>query len=86
MTVPILLPIATEVYGIDPIHFGVVVVVNLVLGFLSPPVGLCFFVAAAVTGAKPGKMFLVTLPFFFVSCLMLVLLSLIPSLSTFFAR
>lgn len=84
MTVPILLPIATEVYGIDPIHFGVVVVVNLVLGFLSPPVGLCFFVAAAVTGAKPGKMFLVTLPFFFVSCLMLVLLSLIPSLSTFF--
>ncbi|RVL34881.1 TRAP transporter large permease subunit, partial [Sinorhizobium meliloti] len=74
------------VYGIDPIHFGVVVVVNLVLGFLSPPVGLCFFVAAAVTGAKPGKMFLVTLPFFFVSCLMLVLLSLIPSLSTFFAR
>jgi tripartite ATP-independent transporter DctM subunit len=86
MTVPILLPIATEVYGIDPIHFGVVVVLNLVLGFLSPPVGLCFFVAAAVTGAKPGKMFLVTLPFFFVSCLMLVLLSLIPSLSTFFAR
>ena len=42
MTVPILLPIATEVYGIDPRHFGVVAVVNLVLGLLSPPVGLCF--------------------------------------------
>lgn len=81
MTVPILLPIATEIYQIDPRHFGVVVVMNLVLGLMSPPVGLSFFVAAAVTGAKPGKMFLVTLPFFLISCAALVLLSLFPSLS-----
>jgi tripartite ATP-independent transporter DctM subunit len=81
MTVPILLPIATDVYGIDPHHFGVVVVINLVLGLLSPPVGLCFFVAAAVTGAKPGKMFLVTMPFFLITCVLLVLLSIFPSLS-----
>jgi TRAP-type C4-dicarboxylate transport system permease large subunit len=80
MTVPILLPIATDVYGIDPRHFGVVVVVNLVLGLLSPPVGLCFFVAAAVTGAKPGKMFIVTLPFFIITCVLLVLLCYFPSL------
>lgn len=81
MTVPILLPIATEVYHIDPRHFGVVVVVNLVLGLMSPPVGLSFFVAAAVTGAKPGKMFIVTLPFFLICCVALVLLSLFPALS-----
>ncbi|MCO5145175.1 MAG: TRAP transporter large permease [Aquamicrobium sp.] len=81
MTVPILLPIATDVYGIDPHHFGVVVVINLVLGLLSPPVGLCFFIAAAVTGAKPGKMFLVTMPFFLITCVLLVLLSIFPSLS-----
>lgn len=81
MTVPILLPIATDIYHIDPRHFGVVVVVNLVLGLMSPPVGLSFFVAAAVTGAKPGKMFLVTLPFFVISCVALVLLSIFPSLS-----
>ena len=81
MTVPILLPIATEIYHIDPRHFGVVVVMNLVLGLMSPPVGLSFFVAAAVTGAKPGKMFIVTLPFFLISCIALVLLSLFPSLS-----
>lgn len=86
MTVPILLPIATEVYGIDPRHFGVVVVVNLVLGLMSPPVGLSFFVAAAVTGAKPGKMFLVTLPFFVICCVALVLLSLFPSLSLFLLK
>lgn len=81
MTVPILLPIATEVYGIDPRHFGVVVVINLVLGLMTPPVGLSFFVASAVTGAKPGKMFIVTLPFFIISCVALVVLSLFPSLS-----
>ena len=81
MTVPILLPIATEVYHIDPRHFGVVVVINLVLGLMSPPVGLSFFVASAVTGAKPGQMFIVTLPFFIISCVALVMLSLFPSLS-----
>jgi C4-dicarboxylate transporter DctM subunit len=81
MTVPILLPIATDIYHIDPRHFGVVVVVNLVLGLLTPPVGLCFFVAGAVTGAKPGRMFLVTMPFFAVACVLLILLSLYPSLS-----
>ncbi|MCX8282125.1 TRAP transporter large permease [Phyllobacterium sp. 0TCS1.6C] len=85
MTVPILLPIATGVYGIDPVHFGVVAVINLVLGFLSPPVGLNFFIASAVTGAKPGKMFIVTLPFFFISCIILVLLSIFPVLSTYFS-
>lgn len=81
MTVPILLPIATEVYHIDPRHFGVVVVVNLVLGLMTPPVGLSFFVASAVTGAKPGKMFMVTIPFFLICCVALVLLSVFPSLS-----
>ncbi|GGD10805.1 TRAP transporter large permease [Aureimonas glaciei] len=86
MTVPILLPIATEVYGIDPIHFGVVAVINLTLGFLSPPVGLCFFVASAVTGAKVGRMFIVTLPFFFAACLLLLLLSIFPSLSLLLAN
>lgn len=81
MVVPILLPLATEVYNIDPRHFGVVVVINLVLGLLTPPVGLCFFVAAAVTGAKPGRMFMLTLPFFGVACVLLVLLSIYPFLS-----
>ena len=81
MTVPILLPIATEIYGIDARQFGVIVVVNLVLGLMSPPVGLSFFVAAAVTGAKPGKMFIVTLPFFLICCVALVILSLVPALS-----
>lgn len=86
MTVPILLPIATEIYGIDPYHFGVVVVINLVLGLLSPPVGLCFFVAAAATGANPGRMFVVTIPFFLITCVLLVMLSVFPTLSLILIR
>lgn len=81
MTAPILLPIATEIYHIDPRHFGVVIVINLVLGLMTPPVGLSFFVAAAVTGAKPGRMFIVTLPFFIISVIALIMLSQFPSLS-----
>ena len=86
MTVPILLPIATEVYGIDPFHFGVVAVLNLVLGFMTPPVGLCLYIGAAVTGVKPSRLFIVTLPFFAVIVAILVLLSVFPVLSTVLSR
>lgn len=86
MTVPILLPIATEVYGIDPFHFGVVVVINLVLGFMTPPVGLCLYVASAVTGVKPSRLFVVTLPFFLATAAILVILSIFPFFSTVLSR
>lgn len=86
MTVPILLPIATDIYHIDPRHFGVVVVINLVLGLMTPPVGLSFFVASAITGAKPGKMFMVTMPFFVICCVALVLLSIFPVFSLAFLK
>lgn len=86
MTVPILLPIATEIYGIDPFHFGVVAVLNLVLGFMTPPVGLCLYVGAAVTGVKPTRLFIVTLPFFAVIVAILILLSVFPVLSTVLSR
>ena len=49
ITVPLLLPIATAL-GIDPIHFGVVMVVNMELGMITPPVGLNLFVASGITG------------------------------------
>ncbi len=78
MVVPILLPIATEVYGIHPLHFGVVVSVNLILGLLSPPVGVGLFVAASVAGVSPLRVFAVTLPFYLVSCAALVILALVP--------
>jgi len=84
MIVPILLPIATDVYGIDPIHFGVVVSINLILGLLSPPVGIGLYIAANVGKVSPIKVFVVALPFFAVTLCALVLFALVPQISLFF--
>lgn len=81
MVVPILLPIATDIYGIDPVQFGVVVSINLVLGLVSPPVGIALFIAAAVTKMKPGQIFLWTIPYCLTTALVLVLLSIFPVLT-----
>ncbi|AGI67926.1 TRAP transporter large permease subunit DctM [Octadecabacter antarcticus 307] len=83
MVVPILLPIATDVYGIDPIHFGVVVSINLILGLLSPPVGIGLYIAANVAKVSPIAVFVVALPFFLVTLFALVLLALVPQISLF---
>jgi TRAP-type C4-dicarboxylate transport system permease large subunit len=86
MVVPILLPIATEIYGIDPVHFGVVVSINLVLGLVSPPVGIALFIAAAVTKMKPGEIFLWTIPYCITTAVVLVLLSIFPVLTLYLVR
>ena len=84
MVVPILLPIATDVYGIDPIHFGVVVSINLILGLLSPPVGIGLYVAANVAKISPMAVFRMSLPFFAVTFLALIILALVPQISLAF--
>jgi TRAP-type C4-dicarboxylate transport system permease large subunit len=84
MVVPILLPIATDVYGIDPIHFGVVVSINLILGLLSPPVGIGLYIAANVAKISPLAVFRTSLPFFAVTLIALVILALVPQISLFF--
>lgn len=84
MVVPILLPIATEVYGIHPVHFGVVVSINLILGLLSPPVGIGLYVAANVAKVSPLAVFRVAMPFFVVTCLALLVLALVPPISLAF--
>lgn len=86
MVAPILLPIATGVYGIDPLHFGVVISINLILGLLTPPVGIGLYVAASVSNVDPLRVFKVTLPFFLVSCLALVALALVPWFSLALVR
>ncbi|HMB10453.1 TRAP transporter large permease [Saliniramus sp.] len=78
MVVPILLPIATGIYGIDPLHFGVVVSINLILGLLTPPVGIGLYVAASVTNVSAFAVFRMALPFFLVACIALIVLALVP--------
>jgi tripartite ATP-independent transporter DctM subunit len=75
IVVPLLLPIAQNSYGIDPIHFGVVVCINLVLGILTPPVGTGLFIASTLAKVSPGRIFVALAPFLLVTLLVLVLLS-----------
>ncbi|TDI47194.1 MAG: TRAP transporter large permease [Acidobacteria bacterium] len=86
MIVPILLPIAQSVYGIDPFHFGVVLCINIVLGLLTPPVGTGLYMASAAAGVAPAKVFVALLPFLATTVVVLILLSWQPWLVTALVR
>jgi len=79
---PILLPIAMNDYNISPYQFGVVMCINLVLGLLTPPVGVGLYIASSMSGAKPGQILRSLWPFLLAVALVLVLLSRFPWLST----
>ena len=78
---PILAPLA-DAAGLDPIHFAIIVCVNLTLGMVTPPVGGVLFVTSIVSGVKMGPMCREALPFLFTSILVLLLLTFVPQLST----
>ncbi len=79
---PILLKVAITV-GIDPIHFSVIAVLNLIIGLTTPPVGVCLFVASSISKTSIGKVSKASLPFLLVSLLVLTLVTLLPELSLF---
>jgi tripartite ATP-independent transporter DctM subunit len=78
--VPLALPLIQKV-GIDPVHFGVVVVVNLMLGGLTPPYGLLVFIPAGITGTSIQATFRAAMPFFWVLVLGLLVLTYVPWIS-----
>ena len=84
---PILTPIATAV-GINPIHFGVIMVFNLMIGLMTPPYGLCLFAGAAITSneTRIGAISREILPFLFISIGVLALISLFPDLVLYLPR
>nr|WP_233752797.1 TRAP transporter large permease [Flavilitoribacter nigricans] len=79
---PILLKVAVTV-GIDPIHFAVIAVLNLIIGLTTPPVGVCLFVASSIGKVSIGTVSKASLPFLLVSLFVLILVSLFPELSLF---
>jgi len=79
---PIFLPVAVGM-GIDPLHFGVVMVVNLAIGCITPPVGLDLFVASAITKVPLDKVMKATMPYLFALIASLLLISMVPAISTF---
>lgn len=81
ITVPILLPAAEDIYGIDPVQFGVVAVLTLVIGLLTPPVGAALYVSAGIAQVSPFKLFRSTFPYIVVALLTVVVLCFVPYLS-----
>lgn len=80
ITVPLLLPIATTL-GIDPIHFGVIMVVNMEIGMITPPVGLNLFVASGITGLDLKEVIMASLPWSLTIFVGLLLVTYIPVIS-----
>lgn len=77
---PILLPIAVEL-GIDPIHFGIIMIVNMEIGLVTPPIGLNLFVASAVTGLPVTRVMKAAMPWLLILLSFLVLITYVPVIS-----
>ena len=82
---PVLLPV-TNALGIDPVHFGMIMLVNLGIGLITPPVGSVLFVASAVSKQKIEQVVKAMLPFYFVLFLVLMIVTYIPAISLFLPR
>ncbi|MEN1760054.1 TRAP transporter large permease [Anoxynatronum sibiricum] len=76
---PILLPIATSI-GIDPVHFGAIMILNLGIGLITPPVGGTLFVGSAVSGVPIERLVKTLLPFLGVMVAVLLLITFVPGL------
>jgi len=79
---PVLLPVAVGI-GMDPIHFGVMAVLNLMIGLTTPPVGVCLFVASGIAKLSIVQTTKAIIPFLFVSIVVLLLVAFIPPLTLF---
>jgi TRAP-type transport system large permease protein len=70
-------PIAISM-GVDPTHFGILVVFNLMIGLITPPMGLCLFVADSVANVGLGRLTRQIIPLFFVELLVLIIIAFFP--------
>ncbi|MEQ9315735.1 MAG: TRAP transporter large permease, partial [Henriciella sp.] len=77
---PIFLPVAMAT-GVDPVHFGIVMLLNLGIGLVTPPVGSVLFVGCAVGNAKPEQVIRTIWPFYLALILVMLLVAYVPALS-----
>lgn len=77
---PILFPIAMQL-GIDPIHLGIIMVVNMEIGLITPPVGLNLFVTSAVTGMPVGSVIRAAMPWLMLLLFFLAIITYVPAIS-----
>ena len=80
--IPVLLPVATAI-GMSPIHFSIMAILNLMIGLVTPPVGLCLTTAAQIGKISTGRAIKANAPFLVVLLLILALVSYVPAVTTF---
>ncbi|WP_324715426.1 TRAP transporter large permease [Carboxydochorda subterranea] len=80
LLVPVLMPLVQRI-GVDPVHFGVIMVLNLVIGLVTPPVGASIFVVSAISRVPLGSMAKAMVPFLVASLVVLLLVTYVPALS-----
>jgi len=78
--VPVLLPV-TNAIGVDPLHFGIIIIVNLAIGLVTPPVGMCLFVSCGISKVSLEDITRAALPFIVIMILDVLLLTYVPVLS-----
>jgi tripartite ATP-independent transporter DctM subunit len=80
ITTPIFLPVATAV-GVDPVHFGIIMILNLGIGLCTPPVGAVLFVGCAVGKVPVGQVIRTIWPFYLAAVITLMIVTYIPAVS-----
>lgn len=82
---PIFSPLVTSL-GVNPIHFGVVMVFNLMIGLMTPPYGLCLFAATQICNSSLGEISKASLPFLIINIIVLFLITYVPEIVLFIPR
>jgi tripartite ATP-independent transporter DctM subunit len=77
---PLLLPLAESI-GYSPLHFGIIMVTNLALGLITPPVGACLYMGSVVSGLRVEQIIKNLIPFYFVLIIALLCIILFPQMS-----
>lgn len=80
ISVPLLLPTANEL-GVDPVHFGVIIIFNLVIGMITPPVGIGLFILSSISGIGFGTLARAAIPFVAMLIVVLLILTFIPQIT-----
>jgi C4-dicarboxylate transporter DctM subunit len=80
LLVPLVMPLVKAI-GVDPVHFGIVLVLNLGIGLVTPPFGMCMFIANQIAGARIGEFSKVLLVFLPVVIAILALVTYVPMIS-----
>jgi TRAP-type C4-dicarboxylate transport system permease large subunit len=79
-TAPLLYPMMTQV-GVDPVHFGVILVMNLMIGLITPPIGLNMYIVTKIANINALQFLKGILPFGFILIVVLLLITFVPKLS-----